>query len=211
MIIPYKDENPTYSTPVLTIAIIAINVVLYLNINLFGSIGSVAYSYGFIPIKIIFRPHTLFTSMFLHAGLLHLIGNMWFFWLFGDNIEDKFGKLKFLQLFLLAGIIGNLTHALFTFFLGSTPVIGASGAVAGIMGAYLATFPTARIRCIFLLIFYPIFFNIHAFILLAGWMIIEFLGGVLNPGSMVAHWAHVGGFAYGFVWAYKRRTNSDIQ
>jgi membrane associated rhomboid family serine protease len=211
MIFPYKDENPTYNTPVLTVVLIAINVLFYFKVNMFGSIETVAYSYGFVPSKILFRPHTLLTSMFLHGGLFHLIGNMWFFWLFGDNIEDKFGRLKFIQLFIFAGIIGNLTHALFTFFMGSTPVIGASGAVAGIMGAYLATYPTARIRCIFLLIFYPIFFNLHAFILLAGWMIFEFLSGFLNPGSMTAHWAHVGGFAYGFVWAYKRRSNSGVQ
>ena len=205
LIIPYRDENATRTVPILTITIIAVNIYFYFLNNLVGSIHLAADLYGFVPNRILFKPHTLATSMFLHAGFFHLLSNMWFMWLFGDNIEDYFGKLKFIQLFLLAGIVGNLTHALFSLFMSSTPVIGASGAVAGVMGSYLVKYPHARVRCIFLLIIYPIFFRMHAFILLIGWMIIEFLNAVLNPYSMTAHWAHVGGFAFGFIWAYKQK------
>lgn len=204
-ILPYRDENATRSVPILTITIIALNVYCYFQFNLTGSLNKAVGLYGFVPNKLLIQPQTLMTSMFLHAGFLHLFSNMWFMWLFGDNIEDYFGWLRFIQLFLLAGIVGNLTHALFSFFLSSTPVIGASGAVAGVMGSYLAQYPYARIRCIFLLIFYPIFFRMHAFILLAGWMIIEFLNALLNAHSMTAHWAHVGGFAFGYIWTMRRK------
>jgi len=160
---------------------------------------------GFTPKALLSRPYVVVTSMFLHANPLHLIANLWFLWLFGDNIEDRFGRLPFLMLYLLAGVVGNLTHALFTFGHSDLPVIGASGAVAGLMGSYLIRFPNARIRCMFLIIFYPVFFRLRAFWFIGGWMLIEFIAAYGTPNDYVAHWAHIGGFALGFAWAYGRR------
>jgi len=206
LIIPYRDETPSIKFPFLTLTLISVNVVLYFfTFFKFEGIDSVIANLGFLPGKIIERPYIIVTSIFLHANLLHLIGNMWFLWLFGDNIEDRYGRIPFLLIFLLAGIIGNFTHALFTFWRVEIPLIGASGAVAGIMGSYLVRFPKARIRCVFILIFYPIFFRLRAYWFIGFWIMWEFIAAYTAPSDNIAHWAHIGGFAFGFVWAYGRK------
>ncbi|MDP8237698.1 MAG: rhomboid family intramembrane serine protease [Candidatus Hatepunaea meridiana] len=206
MIIPYRDETPSFKFPYLTLTLISVNVILYFfTFFKLEGIDSVTANLGFLPRKIIEQPYTIITSIFLHANLLHLISNMWFLWLFGDNIEDRYGRIQFLLIFLLAGIIGNFTHALFTFWRVEIPLIGASGAVAGIMGSYLVRFPKARIRCVFILIFYPIFFRLRAYWFIGIWIMWEFIAAYTTPNDNIAHWAHIGGFAFGFIWAYGRK------
>lgn len=208
-IFPYKDDNPSYSFPYLTIALIAANVFFFVEPSLTGAHNRYIQIYGYTPVDTIFRPWGIFTSIFLHAGIIHLVSNMWFLWIYGDNIEDRCGRFTFIRVYIMAGITGNLLHALFSFFQSPIPVIGASGAVAGIMGMYMVRFPWANIRCLFLLIIFPIFLNIRAFWLLGFWMLFEFIHAFSFSSSNVAHWAHVGGFAYGFMVAWKAKKNPD--
>jgi membrane associated rhomboid family serine protease len=145
---------------------------------------------------------TVFTSMFLHGGILHIAFNMLFLWIFGNNIEDSMGRPRFLLFYLLGGIVAAYTQALLT--AGSTvPAIGASGAIAGVLGGYLLLFPRARVLTVVLIIFFVTIIEIPAAILLAIWFVLQFLpalGQVTTSaagGEGVAYWAHVGGFAFG--------------
>jgi len=206
MFFPYRDENPSRSFPLLTLLLIGVNSYLFVRTAIPESLESVVQHFGFTPELALQRPYVLITSTFLHGGWLHLIGNMWFLWLYGDNIEDRYGRLPFLGLYLLAGIVGNFTHAFLTGFDSTLPVIGASGAVAGVMGSYLIRFPMARIRCVFLLVIYPILPRVHALFILGMWMVLEFYQAwIAIPGDHVAHWAHVGGFMTGVIWTLPRR------
>lgn len=208
-ILPYRDENPTRTYPGVTVLLIIINTVLYLIPALMGKNTYLIANYGFTPNHILVDPMGLFTSMFLHAGLLHLISNMWFLWLFGDNIEDHYGHFRFLGMYLLSGVAGNLVHALFSFFMSEVPVIGASGAVAGVMGSYLLTYPTAKIKCVFLLVIFPIFFRLRALIFIGIWIIGQFFSAFLGSNTHVAHWAHIGGFIYGYMWVWNKYRSDE--
>lgn len=205
---PYRDDNRSYNYPYITIILIFLNTFLFVTPWLSGKLTAMIPVYGFSPTNLIVRPYVIFSSIFMHANLLHLLSNVWFLWLFGDNIEDKYGKFPFLVMYLIAGLIGNLTHVLFTGFQSQVPVIGASGAVAGVMGSYLVRFPGSKVRCVFLLVFYPIFLRIRAFWFLGLWMLFEFFFAFQSPSDNVAHWAHVGGFAFGFSWAVNRRAKN---
>jgi membrane associated rhomboid family serine protease len=150
---------------------------------------------------------TLFTSMFMHGGILHIAGNMLFLWVFGNNIEDRLGRLKFVLFYLLAGLVAVFTQALID--TGSTaPTIGASGAIAGVLGAYALLFPRARVLTLIFIIFFVTLVEIPALILLALWFILQFvpaLGQVAvqtGGGGGVAYFAHVGGFLFGLAVAW---------
>ncbi len=208
--IPYCDENPTDSYPFLTVMLIALNGVLFFLTPVAGGLEATVARFGFTAQAMVERPYVLVSSVVLHANLIHLLSNVWFLWLFGDNVEDTFGNMPFLVLFILAGIIGNFTHAALNLFQSDLPVIGASGAVAGVMGAYMVRFPNARIRCIFLIIIYPLFMRIRAIWFIGLWITLEFIYAFLNPNDYVAHWAHIGGFIFGAVWAYGRRDKSQF-
>jgi membrane associated rhomboid family serine protease len=145
---------------------------------------------------------TVFTSMFLHGGILHIAFNMLFLWIFGNNVEDAMGRPRFLLFYLLAGVVAAYTQALLTS--GSTvPAIGASGAIAGVLGGYLLLYPRARVLTVLLIIFFVTIIEIPAAILLAIWFFLQFvpaLGQVtssVSGGESIAYWAHVGGFAFG--------------
>ncbi len=149
----------------------------------------------------------LFTSMFLHGGWLHIIGNMWVLFIFGDNVEDRMGSLPYLFFYLICGVVSGLTQA----FIAPTspvPAIGASGAIAGVLAAYMLFFPRARVVTLILLIIFPWFVNIPAVIFIFIWFILQFFSGVASLGVAtsggVAYWAHVGGFIAGLllVWVY---------
>jgi membrane associated rhomboid family serine protease len=161
-----------------------------------------------VPIPIDQAPwwETLFTSMFMHGGFLHIAGNMLFLWVFGNNIEDRLGRVKFLIFYLLAGLIAVYTQALID--PGSTaPTIGASGAIAGVLGAYALLFPKARVLTLIFIIFFVTLVEIPALILLAIWFVLQFvpaLGQVAvqtGGGEGVAYFAHVGGFLFGLAVA----------
>jgi membrane associated rhomboid family serine protease len=141
-------------------------------------------------------PLSLLFSLFMHGSWLHLLGNMLFLWIFGNNIEDRLGRIKFILFYLLCGIGASLAHVLFN--LNSlTPVIGASGAVSGVMGAYLALFPTARVRTLVFLFILVTTMDIPAAVFLVIWFIFQFLSA--GGGSGIAWLAHVGGFVLGFL------------
>ena len=142
-----------------------------------------------------------FTSMFLHGGWMHLIGNMWFLWIFGDNVEDRTGRLGYLFLYLASGLAGSVGHVVFS--ANSTlPTVGASGAISGVMGAYLITFPRARILTLVPIVIFLTTIEIPAYIILIYWLLLQFLSGAASLGADagqggVAWFAHVGGFAAG--------------
>jgi membrane associated rhomboid family serine protease len=206
MLIPFRDESRAETAPLLTMLLIGLNITIYLFSSLGGALDGMIKRYGFTPVAVVHSPDVLVCSIFLHANLLHLISNMWFLWLYGDKVEDRFGRLPYFGLYLLSGIAGNLIHAIFTGFNTASPVIGASGAVAGIMGSYMICFPRARIKSIIVLVFYPLFFQLPAILLLGLWMAGEFwMAMIASPVDHVAHWAHVGGFILGVIWGWPQR------
>jgi membrane associated rhomboid family serine protease len=146
---------------------------------------------------------TLFTAMFLHSGWVHLISNLWALWIFGDNVEDMMGHWRFLFFYIITGLAGNLLYFVSSPFT-KIPLVGASGAIAGVMGAYLVLFPHAKVRTLFLLFIFPYIIDIAAPIFLGVWFLIQFFNGatsVLTQGSTsgVAYWAHIGGFVLGML------------
>ena len=216
MLIPVRDENRRKTFPVITILILAINIAIFIyQIMHRDQMQTMIYRFGLIPRQIVgfheisgLKPEfqspipgvlTLITSMFLHAGLFHLIGNMLYLGIFGDNVEALTGHFRFIWFYLLCGITASLTHVAFSPD-SITPMIGASGAVSGILGAYFIRFPRARIHLLFLFI---IIVRIPAWIILGVWFIMQVFNGWVNQGSEgegVAWFAHIGGFLAGILF-----------
>jgi membrane associated rhomboid family serine protease len=208
-VIPFKDDNPTRTFPYVTIIIIALNTAVFLLEALSPeSSQQIVYSYGAIPYAIThFRSAqpiapvlTIFTSMFMHGGILHIAGNMLYFWIFGNNIEDVLGHVRFMIFYLFCGVVAAYSYAL-TAPSSMVPMIGASGAISGILGAYLLLFPRARVHT---LIFFGIFIQIvrvPALIVIGFWAIIQLVSGLFTEGMQsqggIAWFAHVGGFITG--------------
>lgn len=219
--IPLKDENPTEITPFVTVALIVANVGVWLAIQGAGAGAEFADSlcrFGAIPGKITGRlpvdvpvmlgNHVcpietnglvpLVTSMFLHGGWMHLIGNMWFLWVFGNNIEDSMGHLRFLVFYLGTGLAACAVHIVAN--LGSgVPVVGASGAISGIMGAYLLLYPKVRVHTLVVLLFFVRMVAIPAAFWLGLWFVLQLLQAAGGEGGGVAFGAHIGGFVAGLV------------
>jgi len=205
MFLPIRDHNPSEKPPVVTVALIAINVLIFLGYHFRLSGQELAWFYdqwALVPDVVSRgnRPHTFVTSMFLHGGVLHLAGNMLFLWIFGDNIESDLGHVRYLLFYLASGVGAALAHVLAG---PSSPVptIGASGAVAGVMGGYLLLYPRARVDVLFFIIVYLRIFSIPAWIWLGMWFLLQiFHSGGMDPArGGVAYWAHIGGFALGFL------------
>jgi membrane associated rhomboid family serine protease len=224
--IPIRDDAPRFATPYVTYFLIVVNTLVFLFELTFPGPErqQLIYTFGFVPAKItaLFSgahsvaingavlPVTaqtalipVLTSMFMHAGWLHLIINMWFLWIFGDNVEDYLGHFWYLMLYLTAGIIGTGLHTALN--PGSAaPGVGASGAIAGVMGAYLILFPSARVTTL-VPFFFLFFIRLPAWLVLGYWFLLQFLSGAATSiayssqtsGSGIAFWAHVGGFAAG--------------
>jgi membrane associated rhomboid family serine protease len=206
---PYKDDNPSHTVPFVTIGIIAMNVAIFILQLLSGEDAHhIVYAYGAIPHNIVTLEHTqpispvltLFTSMFMHGGVFHIFGNMLYLWIFGNNIEDSLGHFKFIFFYLFCGIVAALSHALAA--PGSTvPMIGASGAISGILGAYLLLFPYARIHTVIFLGFFVQVIRVPALIVIGFWAIIQVVSGLTIQGIQnqggIAWFAHVGGFIAG--------------
>src|SRR5947209_4079899 len=213
--IPIRDDTPRYSTPAVTYFLIALNVVVFLfELSLPPAArNTLMFQFGFVPSHITgllggvptssvggaFVP--IFSSMFLHASWLHLIANMWVLWIFGDNIEDYLGHFRYLLFYLTCGLGAALLHILFN--QGSqVPSVGASGAIAGIMGAYFLLYPAARVFT-FVPFFFVFFIWLPAWIVLGYWFVVQFLSGAATSITQtsstggVAFWAHVGGFVAG--------------
>ena len=205
---PFRDHNPSGKTPYVTWMLIAINVIVHL--ALLGMSQDVAAmnqfytNFALIPEQVTTGSGRLgyVTSMFLHGGLMHLIGNMLFLFIFGDNIEDEMGHLPFLGFYLLSGVVASYAHVL-TDPMSNIPLIGASGAIAGVMGAYLLMFPKAKVDILIILVIFVRLVSLPAWIVLAAWFALQLFSGFADPGSGggVAYWAHAGGFLVGAAFA----------
>ena len=201
--IPLRDSTPSNTFPYLTVCIILLNLFVFLFELTLGprACELLLQTYGLVPAEVGRNPLTLsliipfFTSMFLHGGLMHLIGNMWSLWLFGDNLEDRMGPPRFVAFYLICGLIAGTTHYLVNPN-STTPVIGASGAIAGVMGAYFLMFRNAQV----LTYVPPIFiFPLPAWIFFGVWALTQIWYVLSGSGATVAFWAHIGGFAAGMI------------
>ena len=212
--IPLKDDNPTYRTPIVTYSIIAICVIVFILEITSSSYnnGRLFYSYGLIPAvftgqatlpdEIAGLPSelTLLSSMFMHGGFMHLISNMLYMWIFADNIEDEIGPVRFIIFYVLAGIAAALTQVYLN--TSSTiPMIGASGAIGGVLGAYIVNHPKAKVLVLIPLGFFSQIIKIPALYVLGFWFVLQFINSSLSSstGGGVAYGAHIGGFIFGVI------------
>ncbi|WP_171173613.1 rhomboid family intramembrane serine protease [Ruegeria sp. HKCCD8929] len=202
--LPIRDHNPSGRTPYVVYLLMAANILIFLSyVGMMDNdrlINRFFFDYAIIPARIAdgFSFETLVTSMFLHGGWMHLAGNMLFLWIFGDNLEDEMGHIPFLLFYLASGIGAGLIHVLASPS-SVIPTVGASGAIAGVMGGYLLLFPRARVDILLILLIYFRIFSIPAFVMLGVWLGMQFLGGVSSDPDQggVAYWAHAGGFFVG--------------
>ena len=214
--IPLRDENPTRTTPYIVYALIAINVLVYLY-N--GGLGAYTHNplagFELVPAELLTGKDfgaptpvapwvTIFTSMFLHANLLHVGGNMLYLWIFGNNIEDVLGHFKFLVFYLIAGVAAALAQV-YANPSATIPMVGASGAIAGVLGAYLILFPRARITSVVFLFFFIQVVALPASLVLGLWIVLQVINSLLMAGRVgggVAYAAHIGGLLAGLVMIY---------
>ncbi len=221
---PYRDDNPTLRPPVVTVVLIGLNVAAWLLLQGLGEPSALARSVcalGLIPGELLgtVPPGTAvplgrgalcrlggadtwltpLTSMFLHGGWLHLLGNMWFLWVFGNNVEDSMGRVRFPVFYLLCGL-GAAAAQVISNPSSTIPMVGASGAIGGVMGAYVVLYPRVRVHLLVFLGFYVTTIAVPAFWMLGYWFLLQVLGGLPTLGAEgggVAFWAHVGGFLAG--------------
>jgi len=241
MFIPFHDNNPIRRTPVMTYALVAINVLVFLWMSRLPEMRQqmLAYEHGFVPARILQlgQPHPIFvpihvavfdplwgahmeeralelapdsrqiwlsllTCMFMHGSWMHLLGNMWFLWLFGNNVEDRLGPIGYLFLYLVGGLIASAAHWRVDP-TSITPIIGASGAIAAVLGAYAVTWPWARVSTLVFLVIFVTIIDVPALVVLGVWFVAQVMAGQQSlhaAGSGgVAWWAHVGGFLAGMV------------
>jgi membrane associated rhomboid family serine protease len=211
MFIPLKDLNPRRSHPFINTGLIIANFAVFIYqltlsphaLKVFMTVNAMvparfhSWLAGHAPASAALLP--LFTSMFLHSGLMHILGNMLFLWIFGDNVEDFYGHFGYLFFYLACGVGSGLVHVLFNWH-STLPAVGASGAISGVMGAYIVLYPRARILT--LVFIFPV--PIPAVIILGFWFVLQFLSGVASLGMAstsggVAWWAHIGGFLLGLL------------
>jgi len=221
--IPLRDINPRSTFPIVTLLLIAANVLMFLfQLSLGPEPGMrFAFAYGMIPARVQVAlgggqvglaqaVAPLVTSIFLHGGFLHLIGNMWFLWVFGDNVEDRLGHLRYLVFYLLTGVGAGVVHTVFNWD-STVPAVGASGAISGVMGAYAVLFPRSRVVTLVPLVIFWFTANIPAIVMIGYWFVLQFLSGMasLNAASPnaggVAWWAHIGGLVLGVILVFVLR------
>ena len=206
--IPIRDDNPTRSIPVITYLLILFNILVFVfQIFLGSSNESFVYQFALIPADVtsslsLESVFNIFTSMFMHAGLAHIGGNMLYLWIFGDNVEDRLGKGKFVIFYVLGGLVASITHII-TNPNSSIPTVGASGAIAAVLGAYLVLYPRQKVLTLIPLGFWLRMTMLPASIVLLVWFVLQFFQGVLSLGGPdvggVAFWAHIGGFVSGVI------------
>ncbi len=236
---PLRDDNPTLATPVVTIAIVLANVLVWVLVQGIGSepwLSRSVCELGFIPGELSGRAPdglhvplgpttacvihyasatwvTPLTSMFLHGGWFHVLGNMWFLWVFGNNVEDSMGRVRFVAFYLLCGLAAAAAQA------GADPssaipMVGASGAIGGVMGAYATLYPRANVNMLVVLGFYVTRADVPAYLVLGYWFLLQVLGGIPALGASgggVAFWAHTGGFAAGVVFSFLFRNSALVE
>lgn len=234
---PYRDDNPTFRTPVVTIGLIAANLAVWALVQGLGApeaLGMAVCRYGLIPgeyLRIAPEGYTFpvapgmactinnqpvwftpLSSMFLHGGWMHLLGNMWFLWLFGNNVEDSMGRGRYLAFYLLCGLAAAAAQVV-SEPASPVPMVGASGAISGVMGAYVVLYPYVRIHMLVVLVIFFTTISVPAWLMLGYWFLLQLLSGA--AGQMVgarggtAFWAHAGGFAAGALLIFLFR-NPDL-
>ena len=199
--IPLKDENPTKNLPVFTLFFLTLNIGVFIyGANLPVHPSALYENYALIPYQLIHSPvnayPTIYTSMFMHAGSMHLGGNMLYLWIFGNNIEDVLGKFRFILFYFVCGTIAALGH-IATDMDSQIPMVGASGAISGILGAYLILFPFARIKTFIFLGFFWTIARVPAIILLLIWIGLQIWNSAFTGTGGTAWFAHIGGFVAG--------------
>jgi membrane associated rhomboid family serine protease len=213
---PLRDDNPTRRAPVVTYGLVALSGAVWLGVQGAGldalRLEASICRFGAIPAEVLGQGRldagpceaggltqgALVTSMFLHGGWFHLLGNLWFLWIFGNNVEDALGRWRFLGFYLVVGVLAAAAHVASD--PGSpAPMVGASGAISGVMGAYLVLFPGARVKTLLFLLVYFTILDVPAWVYLLYWFGLQLAAGALAPGSGVAFWAHIGGFLVGAV------------
>ena len=217
--IPLRDVIPSRSTPVVTISIIVLNVLVFAyQLSLGASGQAFIFAHGLVPSE--FSLITLVTSMFLHGGLMHVGGNMLYLWIFGDNVEDRMGHARFIVFYLLCGVAAALAQ---TWANPNSPVpmVGASGAIAGVMGAYFVMYPRSRIVTLIPIFFFIQLVEVPAVIFLGLWFLMQFLSGLgsaalspdTNMSGGIAFWAHVAGFVAGLaaVHVFRRPERQRVE
>jgi rhomboid family protein len=237
---PYKDENPTVLTPVVTVGIIALNVLAWVFLQGLGAPAALARSVcelGLTPGELLgtlpaglrtpmgegfscviqARPEyvTVLTSMFMHGGWLHLIGNMWFLWIFGNNIEDAMGHLRFAVFYLVCGVAAAATQVAIQPH-STIPMVGASGAISGVLGAYLLLYPRVRVHTLIFLGLFVTTVALPAYLMLGYWILLQVLSGLpalagMESGGGVAFFAHIGGFVAGMVLVHLFARPENLQ
>ena len=227
--IPFRDENPTVNLPIATYVILGMNIVVWAIVQGFGATYPLAESfcrYALIPGDLLglapantqiavaqnltcpidgrAEMSTLVSSMFMHGGWFHIIGNMLFLWVFGDNVEDVMGPFRFAAFYVLCGIAAAIAQ-IATDPSSLIPMVGASGAIGGVMGAYAVLFPRARVHMLLILIVYVTTISVPAFVVLGYWFLLQLISGVGTLGASgggVAFWAHIGGFVAGVILVF---------
>lgn len=229
---PIRDENPSQSLPVATATIIALNVLAWIFLQGLGSDAALTdsiCSFGLIPADVysidlqgidqrICPPDAgagwfnVLTSMFMHGGWMHIIGNLWFLWIFGDNVEDAMGSLRFVIFYLLSGV-GAALAQMWSDPASTIPMVGASGAIGGVMGAYALLYPRAHVHMLIFLGFYITTIAVPAIFMLGYWFLLQLFGGFAASagGGGVAFWAHIGGFVAGCALVYVFRQPERVQ
>jgi membrane associated rhomboid family serine protease len=231
-VIPLKDNVPTRSFPIVTVGLIAANILVYLWENSGSGLESRVFSWGYYPCAIegpcvgpAVRHHevveTIFTSMFMHGGILHIAGNMLFLWIFGNNVEDSLGRVRFLLWYLLAGVAATAAQTVVTLAFGSArdasiPNVGASGAIAGVLGAYFLLLPRASVLTAIFVGFFFFFREIPAIFFLGIWILLQAFDGTLSlttpqAGGGVAFFAHIGGFVFGVLTLRLVKTRDPVE
>jgi rhomboid family protein len=232
-VLPLKDNVPTRSFPIVTVGLIAVNIVVWIWEFTGTSVEHDVLHYGYYPCSLegpCVAPAALvhhlpwyegvFSSMFMHGGWLHIGGNMLFLWIFGNNVEDAFGRIRFLLWYLAAGIVAAGVQTFVTLAFtdpsgASIPNVGASGAIAGVLGAYFVLLPTASVLTAFIIVFFVFLREIPAMFFLGLWFLFQLWEGgfsILQPqaGGGVAFFAHIGGFAFGLATAFLMRKRRPL-
>ncbi len=216
MLFPYRDDNPRHGVPWVTLALLVANTLVQIYLATMSAERAAIFMRmaGVIPWEIAHLtdlvrwpdhpaallpiPLTLVSAMFVHGGWLHLVSNMWYLWIFGDNVEDSMGPVRFVLFYLLSGLAAALLQVVADPS-GTVPMVGASGAIAGVLGGYMLLYPRARVRCLLFVFILVTFIDLPAFLVLGFWFVLQLVRGFTEGAlSSVAWWAHIGGFVAGF-------------
>lgn len=213
--IPLRDTIPSKTTPIITVSLIILNLIIYIyEVSLGEQLNGFIQKFGMVPSRFLTviqeKPYDLsgwfvpmISSIFLHGSWLHVIGNMWYLWIFGDNIEDRLGHGRFVFFYILCGVLADLSHV-FINSQSNIPTVGASGAIAGVMGAYFILYPKSRVLTLIPIFIFIEIIEIPAVIFLGFWIFMQFIYGTAALSGQtggVAWWAHFGGFLFGVILA----------